>query len=313
MPKHEGLPTSGYLLLDKREGVSSNGAVQELRRKFGIGGKRGMKAGHAGTLDPFATGLLLVLIGKATRLMPYIVGHQKRYLVDVQFGASSSTDDIAGELIWKNQAAPSSEVIADAVKKLSEQKEQIPPSVSAIHVNGKRAYARVLRGETLDLKPRSVNFVDINIIDIRAGENNYPVVRLDVVSSSGTYMRALARDLGELVGCSAFCSALRRLSVGEWNIDQAVTIEKASWSNVSDASALLEDMPRMIASEKQVDDLRSGRRIEVNSADKYTEGLEVCILDEGYRLIALAEVKANSALQPRSLFIDASGMAESTS
>src|SRR5690606_26347263 len=115
----------------------------------GIGGKRGTKAGHAGTLDPFASGLLVVLLGRVTRLMPIVVGHDKRYLVDVRFGAGSTTDDVEGELTPSDAPHPSRAVVEAAIATVAATTEQVPPAVSALHIDGVRAYRRLRRGETV--------------------------------------------------------------------------------------------------------------------------------------------------------------------
>lgn len=250
----------GYLLVDKPVGPSSHAAVQQVRRTLGIGGKRGTKAGHAGTLDPFASGLLVVLVGRATRLMPFVVGHDKRYLVDVTFGASSDTDDSTGTLTASGALPPDEAALDAALATLAASTEQVPPAVSAIHVDGVRAYQRVRRGEVVDVPPRTVRFDAIELVE-RSEREGLHVVRLDVRCGTGTYMRALARDLGELVGCPAHCSALRRLEVGEWSVADARGCDDVRPEDLRDPLDLVPGLHRVSLDDVGVADIAAGRRV----------------------------------------------------
>lgn len=297
--------SSGYLLVDKPDGPSSHGAVQQVRRTLGIGGRRGTKAGHAGTLDPFATGLLIVLLGRATRLMPFVVGHDKRYLVDVRFGASSTTDDREGELTASDDPRPTRESVAAALPALAAATEQVPPAVSAIHVDGQRAYQRVRRGETIDVPPRPIRFVAVELVDWRdAGEDEVgPVAVLDVRCGTGTYMRALARDLGDAVGCPAHCSELRRLEVGEWSVDEAVAPSAVSRARVRDARELLDDMPELHLDEQALADIAAGRRLAL--PEQLRGAPTIALVAPDGSLAAIAEPTSDGTLlQPRTVLVD---------
>lgn len=302
--------TSGYLLVDKPDGPSSHGAVQQVKRTLGMGGRRGTKAGHAGTLDPFATGLLIVLLGRATRLMPFVVGHGKRYLVDVRFGASTTTDDREGEFTATDDPRPTREQVAAALPALAAATEQVPPAVSAIHVDGQRAYRRVRRGETIEVPPRPVRFGSVELVDWREpgvdGDGVPeigPVAVLDVTCGTGTYMRALARDLGDAVGCAAHCSELRRLEVGTWSVDDAVLPTEVSRARVRDARELLDDMPELHLDDAALADVSAGRRLPL--PDALRDAHAVALVAPDGSLAAIAEPTSDGTLlQPRTVLID---------
>ena len=203
------------LLLDKAAGHSSFGAIAALRPVLG------RKLGHAGTLDPFATGLLIVLAGPATRLATFLTGLDKRYRAAVRFGVTSTTDDPEGDL-----AATAATTDEDAVRRslngFRGEIRQVPPAASAIHIDGERAYKRFRRGEEVEIPTGSVT---MHAIELLAFDPVAQTAQLDVRCSTGTYIRALARDLGVAVGAGGYCSALRRTEVGPFSVDDAVTAE----------------------------------------------------------------------------------------
>jgi tRNA pseudouridine55 synthase len=289
---------NGYVLVDKPAGPSSHTAVQHVRRALGFRGRRGTKAGHAGTLDPFASGLLLVLIGRATRLMPFVVGHDKRYLVDVRFGASSTTDDREGELTTSDAPAPDEASIRTALAQLAASTEQVPPAVSALHVDGERAYQRVRRGEVVAVPPRPVRFDAIELVELDGTR-----VVLDVRCGTGTYMRALARDLGAAVGCPAYCEELRRLEVGEWSVDGAPGPGQVEPHHVRDSLELLGDTPRIQLDEALLLDVAAGRRLPRELAP--ADATQLALLAPDGTLAALAEPTSDGTLlQPRTVLVD---------
>jgi tRNA pseudouridine55 synthase len=250
---------TGFVLIDKPVGPSSNMAVQLVRAALGVGGRRGTKGGHAGTLDPFADGLLVVLLGHATKLMPHIVGHDKRYLVGVTFGASSDTDDATGTLTPSDAPLPNIADVEAACARLAASTTQVPPAVSALHIDGKRAYARVRAGETVVVPARAVRIDAIEVLTMGDGPGDLVgTITLDVRCGTGTYMRALARDLGELVGCPAHCSTLRRTAVGEWSVDDAIAPDAVTADDVRPVDEL-ELMPTVRIPEERLDDILQGR------------------------------------------------------
>jgi tRNA pseudouridine55 synthase len=296
---------AGYVLVDKPAGPSSHAAVQQVRRALGLGGRRGTRGGHAGTLDPFASGLLLVLLGRATRLMPFVVGHDKRYVVDVRFGAGSSTDDREGELRPDRRPAPTPEQVRDALAELSTSTEQVPPAVSALHVDGVRAYQRVRRGEVVEVPARPVRFDAIDLLDWRPaapGETG-PTAVLDVRCATGTYMRALARDLGELVACSAHCSELRRTEVGSLRVDGAPAPDAVTRADVRDPRDLLVDLPEHAIDTSELGDIAAGRRIALPGALRSAP--HVALVAPDGALAAIARPTSDLALlQPTTVLVD---------
>ena len=228
------------------------------------------KVGHAGTLDPMATGVLVLGINKATRLLTYIVGTSKTYTATIRLGQSTVTDDAEGEVTATTSAAGvTDEGICDAVAALTGEIQQVPSSVSAIKVNGERAYARVRSGEDVKLaaRPVTIHRFDVHAVrrDPAAG-----VVDLDVTveCSSGTYIRALARDLGNALGVGGHLTALRRTQVGPYSLDQARTLEQlAEELNVLDmALAARALMPNRELTAGETAEISFGRRIAAGTA-----------------------------------------------
>lgn len=291
----------GFILVDKPVGPSSHQAVQQVRRALGIGGRRGLRAGHAGTLDPFASGLLLVLVGRATRLVPHVVGHDKRYLVDVRFGAASDTDDATGTLTPDASPQPTRATVLRAIDALAGVREQVPPAVSALHIDGERAWRRVRRGEVVEVPARAVRFDRIRLVEWEEddGASGARAV-LDVRCSTGTYMRALARDLGAAVGCAAHCSALRRLEVGPWHVAGAPAPCEVSAEDVRDPLQLLE-LPRVSLDRAALVDVCHGRAVPL-TAGPVPDGDVALVAPDG-TLAAIAGIDGAFA-RPRVVFAE---------
>ncbi|HEX2378041.1 MAG TPA: tRNA pseudouridine(55) synthase TruB [Gaiellales bacterium] len=202
---------TGLLLVDKPAGPSSFGVLRSLRPALGA------KLGHAGTLDPFATGLLLVLAGRATRLATYLSGLDKRYEAVVQFGAVSTTLDPEGE-IEQTGGTTDAGAVAAAAAALTGEVLQAVPAASAVKIDGRRSYARMRAGETVAAPPRQVR---IERIDVQDFEEDAQRVRIGVECSKGTYVRQIAADLGEATGAGAYCLELRRTAVGAFPVAAA--------------------------------------------------------------------------------------------
>ncbi len=209
-------PPSGLLLLDKAAGPSSFAAIAALRPVLG------RKVGHAGTLDPFATGLMLVLSGRATRLARYLSGLDKRYRAVVRFGATSTTDDPEG-VVTETGGRTSEGDVRAALPSLTGLVEQVPPAASAIHVDGVRAYERFRRGEAVTVPTRQV---EVHALELDGFDPEAQTAELTVHCGPGTYVRALARDLGDDVGCGAHLVALRRTSVGAFALEDARPLDE---------------------------------------------------------------------------------------
>jgi tRNA pseudouridine55 synthase len=215
-----GGPTDGLVIVDKPSGITSHDVVSRVRR---IAGTR--KVGHAGTLDPMATGVLVLGVGKATRLLTHLVLADKAYTATIRLGQATVTDDAEGEVISAASAAGiCAEDVRTALRALTGDLEQMPSAVSAIKVGGRRAYHRVRGGEAVELAARPVRVDRFEALDVRAAGD---VLDVDVVveCSSGTYVRALARDLGSGLGVGGHLTALRRTRVGPFTADQAETLE----------------------------------------------------------------------------------------
>jgi tRNA pseudouridine55 synthase len=216
-------PPSGLIIVDKPAGWTSHDVVAKLR---GIAGTR--KVGHAGTLDPMATGVLVVGVEKATRLLGHLALTQKGYDATIRLGQSTNTDDAEGEIIATLSAADvAEESLRKGVATLTGPIMQVPPQVSAIKVNGERAYKRARAGEEVELKSRPVTVSAFEITDIRR-HGDLVDVDASVSCSSGTYIRALARDLGADLGTGGHLTALRRTRVGPYDLSMAHTLEELS-------------------------------------------------------------------------------------
>ena len=210
---------AAVLLVDKPAGPTSFGCVARVR---GALGGRKVKVGHAGTLDPFATGLLALLVGRATKLAPYLVGLDKCYRATVQFGVRSDTGDPEGTLEAGIGAFPEPAALARACEEFIGAIEQVPPATSAIKIDGKRAYALARAGVEVDMPSREVH---VHALDVVEYDGALGRAVIDVHCSKGTYVRSLARDLGEALGCGAYCAELRRLAIGHLQIERAGTLD----------------------------------------------------------------------------------------
>jgi tRNA pseudouridine55 synthase len=206
--------TDGLLLVDKPAGMTSHDVVLAARRAFGES-----RIGHAGTLDPFATGLLVLLFGRATRLLPYLDGVPKEYEATIVLGSETDTDDLHG-LVVRTAPPPSDAAIAEAIMQLTGPLEQIPPSYSAKRIAGRRAYDAARAGVSLALAPAHVEVFGWRDV-VRHGDR----VRATIECGGGTYVRALARDLGRLAGSAAHLGALRRTRSGPFRVSDAVTVD----------------------------------------------------------------------------------------
>jgi tRNA pseudouridine55 synthase len=275
-------PAPGLVVVDKPAGMTSHDVVGRCRRIFGT-----RKVGHAGTLDPMATGVLVIGIERATKILGLISGESKSYDATIRFGQSTSTDDAEGEVLESiSSAAVADEAIEAAVAALRGDIEQVPSAVSAIKVDGKRAYQLAREGQTVELKARRVRIDRFDILSIRRTGD---VVDVDVTvdCSSGTYIRALARDAGAALAVGGHLRALRRSRVGRFGLDEAHTLEA-----LADAPALsysLDDacllaFARRDLTDSQVIDVGHGRALEPAGID----GVYAAVAPDG-RVMALLE------------------------
>jgi tRNA pseudouridine55 synthase len=210
---------AGLVVVDKPAGLTSHDVVARMRRLAGT-----RRVGHAGTLDPMATGVLVIGIDKATRLLGHLAAHDKDYLATIRLGVSTTTDDAEGDVVaTADPGAVSDEAISSAMAALTGDLQQVPAAVSAVKVDGVRSYARVRAGEHVELAARSVQVARFELLERRGAE-----LDVAVTCTTGTYVRALARDLGVALGVGAHLTALRRTRVGGFSIDAAATLESLS-------------------------------------------------------------------------------------
>ncbi|MGX5681249.1 tRNA pseudouridine(55) synthase TruB [Schumannella luteola] len=281
---------SGILLVDKPGGMTSHDVVSRTRRALGT-----RKVGHAGTLDPMATGLLILGVGTSTRLLTYIVGADKTYETTIRLGAGSSSDDAEGELGPAASAdaldAVTDERIAAGVEELTGEILQRPSSVSAIKVDGKRAYARVREGEDVVLEPRAVTVSRFEIVGVDRAAGVIDV-RAVVDCSSGTYIRALARDLGESLGVGGHLTALRRTRIGPFGIAAATPLDGDLAGALEDAATAASRLfPVVRLDADQARDLAHGKRVPLAAAD----GSPVAALAPDGRLVGLVDLSTGIA------------------
>ncbi|WP_236683048.1 tRNA pseudouridine(55) synthase TruB [Demequina globuliformis] len=214
-------PVPGIVLVDKPAGWTSHDVVGRMRRLAGT-----RKVGHAGTLDPMATGLLVIGIGKATKLLTYVVGHDKTYTATMRLGQTTVTDDAEGDVVDTSDTAGVTQAdIAAAITTLTGDIQQVPSAVSAIKIKGERAYKRVRDGEDVEIPPRPVTVHEFAVTRARR-EGTFIDLDVRVEVSSGTYVRALARDLGAALGVGGHLTALRRLNVGDFEVADAMTLDQ---------------------------------------------------------------------------------------
>lgn len=218
---------NGFLLVNKPAGMSSFGVVSRVRKIVSAKTGKKSKVGHAGTLDPFATGLLILMIGKATKQAGEFLKFDKSYEAKVILGAESTTADPEGQITYNNDTKPSINDINEALAELSGDIQQIPPAFSAIKVNGRRAYDLARKGVEIEMKPRSVKIYGYKNI-----KYNYPELSFNVKVGSGTYIRSLAVDIGNKLGTGAYLKELNRGSIGGYTLKNAHSLESISPENI---------------------------------------------------------------------------------
>ena len=293
--RRKGEPVDGWVVLDKPVGVSSAQAVSKVRRALNA-----QKAGHAGTLDPLATGVLPIALGEATKTVTCLVDAVKTYRFTVRWGIATATDDAEGEPVARSAARPDAAAIGAALGKLVGAIEQVPPAYSAVKVEGRRAYALARGGAAPELKPRVVRideFVLARVIDADHAE-------FLVTSGKGAYMRALARDLARLLGTVGHVAALRRTRVGPFAEDQAISLEDfvglghsaAASGHLLDVETVLDDIPALAVTESEAGRLRRGQPVPVIRASNreriqdLADGTVLCALSNG-KLVAFTRLQ----------------------
>ena len=275
---------TGILLVDKPQGPTSHDVVAITRRALGT-----RKVGHAGTLDPMATGLLLIGVDSATRLLTYLVGLDKEYTATIRLGQGTDTDDAEGRLTATHDASHLTREQIDAgIAQLTGEIEQVPSTFSAIKVDGRRSYDRARAGEQVELVARQVRVPEF---EVRAERRTAGLVDLDVrvVCSSGTYIRALARDLGVALGVGGHLTALRRTRIGPFSVTDAVTPDAITAASLrTPASIAAQLFPTVELSIPQLTELTQGKRPTLDAPDART----VAALTPDGRLAGLLSVES---------------------
>jgi tRNA pseudouridine55 synthase len=281
---------TGLALVDKPAGMTSHDVVAVVRRATGA-----KRAGHGGTLDPFATGLLVVLLGRATRLIPLMQSEPKVYDATIRLGEETDTDDSSGVVV-RRADPPDESAVSRAVERLTGIVEQLPPAYSAKSVDGVRAYAAARRGAPLDLAP-----VSVVVHEWRIGARVENDLHARITCGGGTYVRALARDLGRATGSAAHLTALRRLRSGAFSVDHAWTLDDFGDGEAAVRPPLdaVSHLPIQRLTEAEL-----GRVSHGNPVPARTDGPLVSLLDDSGALVAVAE-RHDDELRPKTVLADA--------
>ena len=238
--------------MDKPAGMTSHDVVQRVRRAL-----RTRAAGHTGTLDPFATGLLVVLVGRATRLAQYVEGQPKTYLATARLGIRTTTDDLTGEPIGPETVEPASELrVREALAEFLGTHPQRPPQYSAKRIGGERSYRKARRGEAVHLADVSVTVHYIELLEYRP-----PMLEFRITVSAGTYIRAIARDLGERLGVGGHLTQLRREAIGPLGVEQAVPVDRVTSAALIPPRSVLSDLPAVELDEPTRQAVAHGRPV----------------------------------------------------
>ena len=292
--KHRGKAIHGWIIIDKPGGLSSNAVVGRVRRLTGAA-----KVGHAGTLDPMATGVLPMALGEATKIVSYLMDGAKAYRFTVRWGEQRDTDDAEGEVVATSDARPAKEQILAVLGNFIGDIEQVPPVFSAIKIEGKRAYALARADQAPEMKPRTIHIEDLKLLSVVDADH----AEFEAVSGKGAYMRSLARDLGTALGTVGHIAQLRRIAVGPFDEKQAISLDKLESLRHSaplseyllPVETVLDDIPALALTETEARKLNQGQAIPVlpvasrSPLKNIGQGDVVRVMAEG-RLVALAKI-----------------------
>lgn len=262
----------GVLVVDKPAGMTSHDVVDAVRKKLST-----RKVGHAGTLDPDATGVLLLGVGRATRFLAYSQESPKRYRARARFGISTSTQDASGEVIAERPAEITRDDLEREFSRFVGTIDQIPPMVSAVKVGGERLYKKARRGEEVDRPARSVTIHELNLTAFEAGPP--PDATFDVRCSSGTFVRTLIHDLGEALGCGAHMTALRRTATGGFTDAEAIALDDVSPGGLHPLVEAVRELPRLELNASDEIAVSHGRPLPTKA--DIAEGTPVALMHEG--------------------------------
>ena len=299
--KKKGRPVSGWLVLDKPYELGSTQAVGKIRWLF-----QAKKAGHAGTLDPLATGVLPIALGEATKTVPYVTDGEKAYRFTVQWGLQTNTDDAEGTEVQSSDTRPERGDIEALLPQFVGDIQQVPPAFSAIKVDGKRAYAQARAGEEVALEARPVYVDSFQLVDCPDADHAV----FEVVCGKGTYVRAFARDLGQMLGCFGHVTDLRRTFVEPFEETDTVQLDDllALEGDFESLDALLvsplqsmQGFPEIVLSQDEARRVRLGNAIILRGRDAPIEDDDVCAVYKG-ELVAIGDIKQGQ-FQPRRVLV----------
>ena len=290
--KPVGRPINGWLVIDKAPDMTSTQVVAEVKRLT-----EAQKVGHGGTLDPLATGVLPIAMGEATKTVAYVMDAPKAYAFTLRFGEARDTDDAAGEVVAVSDLRPSDDEIRTALPQFIGLIQQVPPQYAAVKVQGERAYDIARRGETVELAAREIRIDRLDLVE--RPDPDHAVFRMSC--GKGAYVRAIARDLGRVLGCHAHVSALRRTEVGGFNTGNAITLDGLARIVEDDSlpqvlvpmTTALAGIPALAVTEPQALRLRSGQSVRMTPAlvgEEAGEAATVRAMRAG-ELIALARLE----------------------
>jgi tRNA pseudouridine55 synthase len=282
----------GFLIIDKPSGVSSFAVVTAVRRRFG-----GVKAGHAGTLDPAASGLLVLALGKTTRLLPFLPLEPKRYCFGVRFGTMTDTLDADGSVVESGRPLPSAAELETVLPRFCGMLSQVPPEFSAVRVGGVRAYSLARQGLRVELAPRRIEVFSLRMMqyDPAAGEAFF-----DVSCSGGTYVRSLARDIAGALGTCGYASSVRRIAAGKFHVDGALAFDRLDRAEEAllPVHEILQGLPQLEVNEEQKGKIAQGSDI-ICEAPHDT----VFAFDDGNNIQAVLKRKGDGRYHPVRVFI----------
>ncbi len=278
----------GILVVNKPQGMTSRDVVNRVQRITGI-----RKCGHAGTLDPLASGVLVICLGRTTRLVRFVQNMQKKYRAKFRFGYTSDTDDIEGVLEpTLDSELPGKIELQQALSDYLGDIEQVPPQYSAVKIKGRQAYKLARAGKKVDLKPRTVSIYRFQLLQYQP-----PDWEAIIECGSGTYVRSLGRDIGQHFGCGAVMSSLCREAIGQFTLEQSVRLEELEddcWEkNLLPARNATADLFQFQCDAKQTEDIRHGRPLPLGALEdslSLENGEEIAILDPQGELLAVAEI-----------------------
>lgn len=297
----KGNAIHGWLVIDKPTDIGSTPIVGRVKRKLNA-----QKAGHGGTLDPFASGLLAIALGEATKTVPWVMDGQKEYIFDVTYGEQRDSDDIEGHVVATSNIIPTIDDIKRVIPAFLGEIEQIPPIYSALKVNGKRAYDLARKGDDVSLKPRRVTLYDLELLDTK----NQGIMRFRAVTSKGFYIRALGRDLAKSCGALGYVSYLRRISSGKLSIKDAISLDKfeqlsydAALKEILPLETALDDILVLALTADEAQNVKYGQSLDAKEIfarcgiDKADEGAIFLVKDQNIALALMFYTKGRLKTQ----------------